>query len=183
MKRNLLAAALVLLPLTAEAAPPIENASFHDADGARVLRESVLVEATPAAVWDAFTTDAGFTAWAVPVAHIEPHNGGTMEFALNRNGHIGDPGNVRHRIDLYQPRQMLIFHNEFVPPGGPIDAVLFPTLRTILTFEDAGGGKTRVTETVVGFGSGAAYDGLYAHLRDGNVEYLASLADHFHKTN
>lgn len=35
---------------------------------------------------------------------------------------------------------------------------------------DRGGGKTKVTETAIGFGEGAKYDALYAHLRDGNAE-------------
>jgi hypothetical protein len=42
-------------------------------------------------------------------------------------------------------------------------------------------GQTKVTETVIGFGNGPAYDGLYGHLRDGNAQYLATLAASFTK--
>ena len=44
---------------------------------------------------------------------------------------------------------------------------------------DHGGGKTKVTETAIGFGEGANYDAQYAHLRDGNAEYLTTLAKSF----
>jgi uncharacterized protein YndB with AHSA1/START domain len=183
VKTIILAALLMLAPIETSAATLIANDSFHDANGGRVLRESVIVDATLAQAWAAFTTDQGFTRWAVALAHIVPGNGGSIEFALAKDGRIGDPSNVRHRIDVFQPDQMLIFHNEFVPAGGPIDAALFPTVRTILTFDAVAPGKTRVTETVVGFGGSAAYDGLYAHLRDGNAEYLTMLADSFHTNN
>lgn len=159
----------------------VEDLSFRDAAGARVLRESVVVQASPAEAWQAFTTDSGFTKWAVPVAHIAPGNGGLIEFALDASGRIGDPNNVRNRIDVYQPNALLIFHNEFVPAGGPLDPVTFGTVRTMLSFEAVGTGQTKVTETVVGFGSTAAYDALYAHLHDGNAEYLGMLAASFEK--
>jgi hypothetical protein len=68
-----------------------------------------------------------------------------------------------------------------VPQGGPFDPKAFGAVRTILDFEDAGQGKTRVTETVVGFGSGPAFDQLYEHLRAGNADYLTTLAKLFAK--
>ncbi len=181
MRGRILAVLFVLAPVAAAAAPAVTDNSFKDANGARVLSESVVVGASLGDVWGAFTTDAGFMKWAVPVAHIVPGNGGSIEFALGPNGRIGNPGNVRHRIDLYEPNRMLIFHNEFVPGGGPFDPAAFGTVRTILTFDDLGGGQTRVTETVVGFGSGAVYNGLYEHLRGGNAEYLAMMCDNLQK--
>jgi len=180
---RILALALLLTAAPAAAAG-VSDTSFTDAGGMRVLRESVVVAAPPSAVWQAFTQDDLFARWSgAPVAHIVPGNGGTIEFALMPGGKIGDPMNVRHRIDVYEPDALLIFHNEFVPSGGPIDATLFPSVRTMLTFEDAGPGHTKVTETVIGFGSSAAYDRLYDHLRGGNAEYLDMLAKNFRKTN
>lgn len=173
--------ALLALMLSSPAQAGVVETSFRDAAGARVLQESVVVGAPPSEVWRAFTTDDGFARWASPVVHIVPGNGGSIEFALAPGGRIGDPHNVRHRIDVYQPDALLIFHNEFVPPGGPFDPAAFGTVRTMLTFEEAGAGQTKVTETVIGFGSGAAYDGLYAHLHDGNAEYLTTLAASFEK--
>lgn len=42
----------------------------------------MVIDAPVTKVWQAFTTDAGFTRWAVPVAHITPGNGGLIEFAM-----------------------------------------------------------------------------------------------------
>jgi uncharacterized protein YndB with AHSA1/START domain len=161
----------------------VKDDSYKDANGDRVLREWIIVAAPRAEVWKAFTTDEGFAKWAAPVVHITPGNGGLMEFGLGPKGRIGDPNNVRHRILVYLPDELLIFRNEFVPAGGPIDPVAFGQVRTLLSFDDAGNGTTRVTETVVGFGSDAMFDALYDHLRGGNAEYLTLLANSFHPKN
>lgn len=169
------AMALCATPVLAE----VRDVSFKDANGARVLSESTVVGASPDDVWAAFTTDAGFMKWAVPWAHITPGNGGSIEFAFAPNGKAGDPHNVRHRILVWLPAKLLIFQNEYLPPGpGPFDAGAFGAVRTMLSFEPDGTG-TRVTETVIGFGDGAKFDELYAHLRGGNAEYLATLAKNF----
>jgi uncharacterized protein YndB with AHSA1/START domain len=163
----------------APAGPAIHDSSYVDASGARVLREFVVVDGPRAAVWAAFTDDRLFAKWAVPVVHITPGNGGLIEFGLGPNAKIGDPMNVKNRIDVFLPGELLAMHNEFVPAGGPFDPPTFATVRTLLSFEDAGEGRTKVTETVVGFGAGAKYDQLYDHLRGGNAEYLMMLAVFF----
>jgi uncharacterized protein YndB with AHSA1/START domain len=177
MKRWLGLAAALLLSTSAQAA--VKDDSFQDADGARVLREWIVVDAAPAEVWKAFTTDEGFSKWAAPV-HITPGNGGEIEFGFSPQLKIGDPNNVRQRILVWQPDELLIWQNEFVPAGGPFDPATFASVRTLMSFADAGGGQTKVTETVVGFGAGAKYDELYAHLRAGNAQYLTTLANSFH---
>jgi len=177
-------ATVLLLAATAVAAAvpapvKIKDMSFRDANGNRVLKEMVVVDAPAAEVWKAFTTDEGFQSWAVPVAHITPGNGGMMESALSAAGKIGDPENVRTRILVYLPRRLLVLQNEHVPAGGPIDPVAFNSVRTMIEFQDMGPGHTKVTQTVIGFTDDPAHDGLYAHLRDGNAGYLAALAKNF----
>ncbi|HEY1707788.1 MAG TPA: SRPBCC domain-containing protein [Rhizomicrobium sp.] len=180
MKSVVLAFLLAAVPATAMAADtaagPVKDHSFTDADGHRVLRETIVVKASLDSVWKAYTTDAGFMRWAAPVAHITPGNNGMMESALEDGGKIGDPGNVLNRIDVYLPDSLIVFHNEHVPAGGPMDPATFASLRSMLAFEPAGDGFTRVTQTVIGFGESAKYDDLYRHLRDGNAAYLAAMA-------
>ncbi|HEY0107937.1 MAG TPA: SRPBCC domain-containing protein [Rhizomicrobium sp.] len=171
------------IALAAPAQAAVSDGSYVDAGGARVLRETVTVDAPRDAVWRAFTTSAGMARWTVPVVQVTPGNGGLIEFALRPDGRIGDADNVRNRIDVFLPDELLVFHNEFVPAGGPFDPATFGTVRTLLSFDAAEGGRTRVTQTVVGFGAGANYDRLYAHLKDGNAEYLAALADSFARKN
>jgi uncharacterized protein YndB with AHSA1/START domain len=180
MKSVVLALMLAATPVASMAADTwpgqVKDISFTDADGHRVLRESIVVTAPLAEVWKAYTTDAGFTRWAAPVAHITPGNNGMMESALEEGGRIGDPNNVMNRIDVYLPDSLIVFHNEHVPAGGPMDPAAFSTVRSMIAFEPAGDGLTRVTQTVTGFGESAKYDDLYRHLYDGNAAYLVLMA-------
>jgi uncharacterized protein YndB with AHSA1/START domain len=172
----------VLAAATLLACTPVQTAvkddSYKDANGARVLKESILVDASPEAVWAAFTTDAAFVKWAgVPVAHVTPGNDGLIEFGLMPGSKIGDPENVKNRILVWLPDSLLVWRNEFVPAGGPLDPATFATVRTMIQISPVGGGdKAVVSETVIGFGDGAKYDQLYDHLHGGNAEYLAMLS-------
>ncbi|HEX4303818.1 MAG TPA: SRPBCC domain-containing protein [Rhizomicrobium sp.] len=177
--------AVVLVAVLVSAFTPvrvaIQDVSFKDANGARVLKQSVLVDAPVAAVWAAFTTDDAFVKWAgVPVAHVTPGNDGLIEFGLMPGSKIGDPGNVKNRIVVWEPDSLLVWRNEFVPAGGPFDPATFASVRTMIQISPVGGGdKALVTETVIGFGTGAKYDQLYDHLSGGNAQYLFMLADSF----
>lgn len=174
-------AASVALAVQAHAAQqvPIHDSSYRDAAGHRVQQLSVVVDAPVAKVWDAFTTDDGFTRWATPVAHITLENGGgMMESSYRLTSKIGDPDNIRNEIVAYLPNRMIALRNAHVPKGTPFDPVLIASIRTIITFDDLGG-KTRVTESQVGYGDGAGYDSMYTHFRDGNAEELESLANSF----
>jgi len=183
MKAKLLCCALAIAcwsaPLYAADPVKIEDTSFRDADGHRVQQLRVIVDAPVKKVWDAFTTDAGFESWAVPVAHITLGNDGMMESSYRLSGTIGDPDNIRNRIVAYLPERLIVMQNEHVPKGAPFDPDLIRTIRTVIEFEDLGGGRTKVTESGVGYGEGAGYDSLYAFFRGGNAEELASLAQSF----
>lgn len=180
MKSFALGLAAAVLFCSSATAAEVTDDSFRDESGARVLQESVVVDAVARDVWAALTTDAGFMMWGAPWAHITPGNGGLIEFRFEKTGKAGDPTNIRHRILVWMPARLLILQNEFVPVGGPFDPPTFGSVRIIMTLDAGNNGTTTVTETVVGFGEGAKYDQLYAHLHDGNIEYLKALAASFH---
>jgi len=187
MKEILMSAfAGALLATSATAALPaveVKDKSFKDAEGHRVLREMVVVDATPEQAWNAFLTDEGFTRWAVSHGHVTPGVGGSMEWSVGDAFKPGDPNNVLNRIDFYLPYREFAWHNERLPAGGPLDPAIFGKVHQMLSFEPVGRLKTRVTQTVVGFGDDAKFDALYQHLRGGNAAYLVMLANNFHETD
>jgi uncharacterized protein YndB with AHSA1/START domain len=181
MKHLAVAVLLAGMATNAFAAVPIEvkDTSFRGADGHRIQQISVVVDAPPTEVWKAFTTDEGFTRWAVPVAHITLGNDGMMESSYKLSSKIGDPDNIKNLIVAYLPEKLLVIRNIHVPKGAPFDPVLIGTLRTVISFEPMDGGKTRVTEAQIGYGDGPGYASMYQHFRDGNAEELQSLAQSF----
>jgi hypothetical protein len=66
-------AGLILALVTATSAPAqeVENTSYTAPDGSRVLQHRVVVPASLAEVWHAFTTAEGVRSWAVPFAHVD----------------------------------------------------------------------------------------------------------------
>ncbi|MGD0867481.1 MAG: SRPBCC domain-containing protein [Rhizomicrobium sp.] len=183
MKSKLFCCVLAIVgwstPLFAADPVKMEDTSYRDADGHRVQQLTVVIDAPVKKVWDAFTTDAGFESWAVPVAHITLGNDGMMESSYRLTAKIGDPDNIKNRIVAYLPEKLLVIRNEHVPKGAPFDPVLIASIRTIMQFEDLGDGRTRVTESGVGYGEGADYDTMYAHFRAGNAEEFTALAQSF----
>lgn len=179
MKRNwkaLLMAGAILVPVAAHAAD-IRDTSYRDAEGHRVQQLQLVVAATPAQVWAAFTTDAGIHGWVAPVAHVTPGNDGLLEASYLPTSKIGDPENIRNRIVVYVPDRMIVFHNEHAPKNGPFKQEAIDKIRTIVEIEDLGGGTTRITESGVGYGEGPDFDSMYEHFRSGNAEEFGALAD------
>ncbi len=158
---------------------PVTDTSFREADGHRVLQLSTIIDAPAGEVWQAFTTDKGFMRWATPVAHITLGNGGMMESSYRLSSKIGDPDNIKNRIDAYLPEKLLVIHNEHVPKGAPFDPILIGNLRTIIAFKAVSPTRTKVTLAQVGYGDGPGYDAMYGHFLDGNAEELRDLERSF----
>ena len=154
----------------------IKDTSFRDEFGQRVQQLVLDVDASPAEVWKALTTDEGIKRWAAPIAHVDLMNGGMWESSYSLSSHIGDRENIRNQIIAYVPGRLLVFHNVHVPKGAPPDFALLPAIRTILQIEPLGHGRARVTQSGVGYGEGAGFDGLYAHFNAGNRFVFEGLA-------
>jgi uncharacterized protein YndB with AHSA1/START domain len=189
VKRLVLAAvAAACLALPAFAAEPsfpdwrqyrdVSNSSYLEADGDKVLQLSVVVKATPAQVWRAFTTGEGYREWVAPVAQIDLAVDGMIEASYDANAKIGDPDNIRNRIVAYVPERMLSIRNVQAPRALP-HRDLFPQISTTMEFEDLGGGRTRVVLTAVGYRKDPGFDVLYRHFEWGNAYTLNELKKRF----
>lgn len=190
MKRFLLAlaSAAALTATAASAAEPtfpdwkqfrdVANSSYAEPDGDRVLQLSIVVNATPAQVWRAFTTGEGYREWVAPVAQIDLAVDGVIEASYNAEAKIGDPDNIRNRIVAYVPERMLSIRNVQAPKALP-QRELFAQVSTTIELEDLGQGRTRVMLTAVGYGPGVGFDTLYRHFEWGNAYSLAQLKKRF----
>jgi uncharacterized protein YndB with AHSA1/START domain len=147
-------------------------------DGSRVLSHQVEIDADPAAVWDAFTTAEGWMSWAVPFAHVELRVGGLIETSYDPSAQRGDAGNIHNRILSFLPPRMLSIQAVQAPPGFP-HADKLPDLHSVIEIEPAANGRTRVTISGVGYGSGPEYDALMDHFRRGNAWSLDRLRERF----
>jgi uncharacterized protein YndB with AHSA1/START domain len=120
-----------------------------DADYGRLVTEGV-INAPVADVWAAFTTKAGLESWMVAHTDIELKVGGRWRTHYDPKGMLGDAGGIEHTILALDPKRMIAFRTVKPPEKFPFKKAL-EAMWTVVYFEDAGQGRTRITTACLGF--------------------------------
>ena len=173
-----LAACLVLAGAAAAAepakTPDVSDTSFVTADGAKTLQQSVVIAAPAAMLWKAFADTEEFKRWNSPVAAVDLRVGGSLEASYDPKHALGDPDNIKHRIITFLPDRLIVFQNIQAPHELP-DAAAFQRTVTVVEYEPAGDGRTRVTISSTGWGTDAPSDRLYRFFQADNAELLQKM--------
>lgn len=176
--RVVVAIALLAAPLGAQApAPSVETTSYATPEG-RVLQHRVVLQATPAEVYAAFTTAEGLRAWAVPMVAVDLRVGGVWESAYSLTAKPGDPGNIKNRYAALVPNRLVAFQAIASPPGFPAPDLL-RELVTVAELDSVGPKRTALTLSMVGYRPVAGFDSLYQFFSAGNAWSLQGLRDRF----
>jgi hypothetical protein len=154
-----------------DAAKGYNDTSFKEPNGDRVLQQSIEIASSPSCPWRALADEDGIKSFGVKVAHVEMKNGGVIEEGFSPTAKIGGTDTIRHRIIAYLPERLLVLRNEQTPPGLP-HAEVYKNVVQVIAIEPRGPGKSRLTISHTGYGSGADYDELYAFFRTHNPEFL-----------
>jgi uncharacterized protein YndB with AHSA1/START domain len=137
-----------------------------------------VIEAPVEAVWAAFATKAGQESWNVAHAEIELKIGGKMRTHYDPKGQIGDPNTIENRILSFEPKRMLSIQVTNAPAKFPYkDAI--KTMWTVIHFEDAGPGRTRLRIVGLGFGDDEESRKLREFFDKGNAYTLKKLQEKF----
>ena len=163
----LLVLLLLVLSSRSSAHAQVTNTSYILANGERVLRHEVVLDAPLAKVWKAFTTPDEMRHFIAPVIAIDLHPGGIWEASYDPDGKIGASGNIRNEVLSLVPERMLSFRIKATPPGFPHQEVA-KSVWTVIWFDDIGGAKTRVTIEMLPWKSGSEWDTLYKFFEAGN---------------
>jgi uncharacterized protein YndB with AHSA1/START domain len=177
MKRLMTAMALALFASAAAAQgkyPDVRDTSTVDASGARVLQQSIELNAPAKAVWDAFTDAPTVLRWSANLAVIDLKQGGSMEESYTKGAKVGDPDNIRHEIIAYVPGQVLVTRNTNAPAGLPGRAS-YGRVVTIVEVQPLDANRTRLTASQTGYAPGADFDKLYAFFKEDNAWLLQHL--------
>ncbi|MGZ8311019.1 MAG: SRPBCC family protein [Allosphingosinicella sp.] len=144
-------------------------------DGSHNLVHETLLDAPPEQVWQAISTAAGWTGWAVPVAWLD---GNLLETSYSPGASRGDPTTIQQRIDAIVPGRLILFRTIKAPAGFP-DFETFRAVTHLLEVEPAGEGRTRVRLTSAGYADTESGRQLLGFFRDGNRVSLERLRDRF----
>lgn len=172
-----LAAALACAASALAQGAHVVDESFTEADGDRVIQVSVDIPAPPEAVWERWSTEAGWTAFATPYVAMDFRVGGMIETSYGAAFEAGSPNNIKNEILAYAPNRALAIRAVQAPPGFPNPEHFFQTASLIELEPIAEGTKVIVTGT--GFRPGAEFDQLYGMFRGGNAQTLENLRRSF----
>lgn len=169
----------VVLPSTSTAGESPSDTSKQSKTEAddRLVTEGI-IEAPVDAVWAAFTTKEGQESWNVAHAEIELKIGGKMRTHYDANGRIGDPNTIENSILSFEPKRMLSIQVTNPPEKFPFkDAV--KNMWTVIYFEDAGPGRTKLRIVGLGFGNDDDARKLRGFFDKGNAYTLKKLQEKF----
>lgn len=174
MIRALVIAAALVFAGPALAGPgAVKDSSFTDQAGARLLQQSIVVDAPAATVWKALTDEASYRQWVAPTSYVDFRIGGSVGTAFRPTWRPGEPVDLKQEIVGYIPERLIVFRNVQAPPLP--GAALYPKLSVVIELRPAGEGRTQVVLSQVGYGAGADFDALYGFFKSHNPEFLTDL--------
>lgn len=155
-------------------APAIDVSETRAPDGTRMLTHETVVDAPTAQVWEAVSTAAGWTTWAVPVAWS---NADLLETSYTPDARRGDRSTIQQRISARVPGRLIVFRTIKAPDGFPH----FETFREVthMIELEAAGERTRVRLTSAGYPETEAGDELLGFFEQGNRITLDRLRRRF----
>ncbi|GJM26418.1 MAG: hypothetical protein DHS20C16_28330 [Phycisphaerae bacterium] len=146
--------------------------------GERIVIQEVLIDASVAKVWKAYTTDDGWTAWASPAAKIDLRAGGTIRTHYTPTAKIGDAGTNTLHIINYVPEKVLTLQAELSERWPDVMKQDADNLMNVIVFESLGKKRTRLLSYGVGYRDDPAYDKLMEFFVPANEGLFAKLIDY-----
>ena len=137
----------------------------------------VVVNAPAEAAWKAWTTKAGLESWLVGKTEIDLKIGGVWLTNYSKESNLKDDSTIHQEILAFDPGRMLAFRTTKTPANFP-----FPVITqtwTVIHFEDAGAGKTRVLARMHGYGEGDQFARMRAFFERGNKSELDKMVEFF----
>ncbi|MFT6042532.1 MAG: hypothetical protein ACI9C2_002715 [Gammaproteobacteria bacterium] len=150
------------VPAPGNAPSEIRSELIRGQAGDLVLLQEVLVHAPVPQVWAAYTTNAGWQAWASPTVEIDLRVGGTIRTHYGPDAKVGDPGTNTIHILNYVPERLLTLQAEIAEFWPEIMKEDAQNLMNVIVFEDLAGEATRI----LSYGTGYRDSEEYAALMD-----------------
>jgi len=152
----------------------VDDTSYSEANGDRVIRLSTVVPAAANEIWRAITTAEGWKSFAVAFAAVDLRLGGIIETSYDPKSQAGAPDNIKNQIVAYVPGRMLAIRCIQTPRNFEHREEFFATA-TVLEIQALEPDRARVHLTAVGYRSGEAFDTLFKHFRWGDAFTLDKL--------
>ncbi|MGB8657763.1 MAG: SRPBCC domain-containing protein [Candidatus Zixiibacteriota bacterium] len=142
----------------------------------KILRKEMVVSASLADVWNAWTTTEGVQTFFSPSAKVELSVGGPYEIYFLLDQPYGLRGSEGCRILGYLPTELLSFEWNAPPDFGELRN---QHTIVVLQFQELEPGKVRVILSQLGWGKGEDWDRLYDYFDKAWSYVLTNLQTRF----
>jgi len=139
----------------------------------RIIVASVEVEASPADIWELWTTEEGLTFFA-PQSSIDLRPGGTYEAYFAVDAPVGQRGSEGTHILGYQHERMLTVTWALPPYMPDVRPHLTSLTIEIIPISDT---TTHVTITHTGWGEGGEWDDAYVYFQQNWPQVLTAMSE------
>ena len=147
----------------------VENTSFQNSRGEKVLQLSIIIPIQKSEAWKLFSTDSGLVKWIAPLAHIDLATGGYIKTNYDKQKGLDDTSSIRLEIINFLKEELLTLkvnlNNNFPKEVQEEDK----NLQEIVQFIDVGNNQTKIISSMVGWGNGEAWDNTYRFFEKGNI--------------
>jgi uncharacterized protein YndB with AHSA1/START domain len=147
----------------------VQNTSYTNSSGEKVLQLAITVPLSIEQTWAYFTQDEKLVKWIAPVAHIELKNGGYIVTNYDKNKKLSDSSSIRLGIISYLQNELLIMKVELNDHFSKKSQEEDINLQEIIQFVPVAGGKTKIISSMIGWGKGADWDKNYDFFVRGNI--------------
>ena len=137
--------------------------------------EEVYINAPVSAVWDAYSTVEGWTAWVAPVGAMDFRPGGSIQSHYVEDAAIGDEGTILLNIVNFVPERLLTLRADISKGWPEVMQHDADNLMSVIIFDDLGDERTRVRVFGVGYGAAPEYDGLLGFFLEANAGLYVDL--------
>jgi uncharacterized protein YndB with AHSA1/START domain len=124
------------------------------------------------------TTKEGLESWNVAHAEIELKIGGKMLTHYSSEGKIGDPNTIENIVLSFEPKRMFSIKVGKPPEKFPFREAI-KNVWHVMTFEEAGPGRTHLRLVGLGYGTDEDSQKLRKFFEAGNAYTLKKLQEHF----
>lgn len=146
----------------------IKSVVDSTAAGDLILTQYVTVHAPIEAVWDAYTTEAGWAKWSTPLVSIDLKVGGTIRTNYNPEGTLDDETANTLFIRNYVPHKLLTLQADIAPNWPEFMKEEAENLFNVILFESLSDKKTQITSYGMGYKNDERYLGLMEFFIKGN---------------
>lgn len=158
---------------------PLNSQEEREVIRERILHHRVVVPASPAQVWDTWSTAAGVTRFTTVPAKVELRPGGAYEWYFNPSAKAGEKGGEGCTVLSYLPQRMISF-TWSAPPTIPKLRAQGPRSHVVVRLRPVEGG-TEVSLSHVFRGEGEDWDAFHAYFGKAWNTVLEWQLTHFEK--